>query len=168
MRAARISPFARPETLLVFVVIPLLVLLQLVQAQGFFQQFFNAGQGEAREEEAPTSGDSAWWNARVEAGEHTFHFGRGPASRVGTQTDKVSCRVATCTKYLCPRTLSCVDKPAECPCPFPEQIRCPYSDSESGSIDLGGSNCIQEKDCNRVQLMRALGHSFRLKDLQLR
>ena len=35
---------------------------------GFFQHFFNAGQGggEAREQEAPPSGDSQWWNARVE------------------------------------------------------------------------------------------------------
>ncbi|KDN42985.1 hypothetical protein K437DRAFT_237435 [Tilletiaria anomala UBC 951] len=118
---------------------------QTANAQGgFFQHFFNAGQasGEAHEQEAPPSGDSRWWNERVDA--------------------------ATCIRYLCPRTLSCVDKPANCPCPFPEQIRCPYADGESKSMDLGGHTCVSEKDCNRVALMRSLGSNFKLSDLPQR
>ncbi|RPB26697.1 hypothetical protein L211DRAFT_780826 [Terfezia boudieri ATCC MYA-4762] len=27
---------------------------------------------------------------------------------------------ATCSKYLCPGTLACVDKPTHCPCAFPD------------------------------------------------
>jgi hypothetical protein len=30
------------------------------------------------------------------------------------------CLPAHCSKYLCPHTLSCVDKPTHCPCAFPD------------------------------------------------
>ena len=29
--------------------------------------------------------------------------------------------IAQCDKYLCPGTISCVDKPAHCPCAWPAQ-----------------------------------------------
>ena len=33
---------------------------------------------------------------------------------------KISGRTARCDKYLCPGTISCVDKPSHCPCAFPK------------------------------------------------
>ncbi|KAK0545851.1 Long chronological lifespan protein 2 [Tilletia horrida] len=119
----------------------------LVSAQGFFSNFFSGHhQGE---QEAPPLGDAKWFHDRVEA--------------------------ATCTEYLCPRTLSCVSGPEKCPCPFPQQIACPYSDFEpegddhaSGSAKkkAGGSVCITAKDCSSVQRLLQLGSGFKLKDLK--
>lgn len=31
-----------------------------------------------------------------------------------------STTIATCSNYLCPGTLACVDKPTHCPCAFPD------------------------------------------------
>ncbi len=68
---------ATPRLLRLPVPLLLVLLLTLLQASlvsaqggGFFQQFFSQqGGGEAREQEVPASGDSQWWNARVQAGE---------------------------------------------------------------------------------------------------
>ncbi|KAE8234729.1 hypothetical protein CF326_g218 [Tilletia indica] len=121
-----------------------------VSAQGFFQNFFT-GQHHAAEQEAPPLGDAKWFNERVEA--------------------------ATCTQYLCPRTLSCVASPKECPCPFPQQIACPYPDlevsedgdhSSSGTAKtaVGGTICVTGTECGQVQrLLRGVGSGFKLKDL---
>ncbi|KAJ1026119.1 hypothetical protein NDA18_003778 [Ustilago nuda] len=121
-----------------------LLLLIPVQAQ-FFQQFFGGGGGGPmfghREQEPPPSGDVSWFEARVDA--------------------------AQCTQYLCPRTLSCVSKPSHCPCPFPQQIRCSYKDTDSisqdqakraggtfdgvdAALDLGGTFCVTADSCDEV------------------
>lgn len=90
---------------------------------------------------AAQSGDASWFEARVDA--------------------------AQCTQYLCPRTLSCVAKPSHCPCPFPQQIRCPYKDTNSlakdqakraggsfdgvnAELDLGGGFCISADSCEEA------------------
>lgn len=89
----------------------------------------------------PQSGDASWFEARVDA--------------------------AQCTQYLCPRTLSCVSKPSHCPCPFPQQIRCSYKDTDSAAkdhaqraggtfdgvdaaLDLGGTFCVTADSCDEV------------------
>ncbi|PWZ00281.1 hypothetical protein BCV70DRAFT_200435 [Testicularia cyperi] len=124
-----------------------LFLMVQVQAQ-LFQQFFGGQQGGGmfgnREQEPPPAGDASWFEARVDA--------------------------AHCTQYLCPRTLSCVAKPSHCPCPFPQQIRCSFPDTDSvaserakkagGSFDgvdagkdLGGSFCVTATSCEEVEKM---------------
>ncbi|CAD6892006.1 unnamed protein product [Tilletia controversa] len=121
----------------------------LVNAQGFFQNFFS-GQHHAAEQEAPPLGDAKWFHERVEA--------------------------AHCTQYLCPRTLSCVSSPKECPCPFPQQIACAYADLESddggdhgkGSgpgAGAGGTICVTGTECGQVQKLLRVGSGFKLKDL---
>lgn len=90
------------------------------------------------------SGDASWFEARVDA--------------------------AHCTQYLCPRTLSCVAKPSHCPCPFPQQIRCSYKETDTTSLeqakraggsfdgtdaelDLGGTFCVTADSCDEVNQM---------------
>ncbi|ODV88633.1 hypothetical protein CANCADRAFT_3278 [Tortispora caseinolytica NRRL Y-17796] len=37
-----------------------------------------------------------------------------------------------CTKYLCPDSFACVDKPIDCPCSFPEsEVKCILPDKSS-------------------------------------
>lgn len=37
-----------------------------------------------------------------------------------------------CDKYLCPDTLSCVSRPVDCPCPFPDsQLKCVLPDKKN-------------------------------------
>ncbi|PWN98840.1 hypothetical protein FA09DRAFT_359997 [Tilletiopsis washingtonensis] len=104
-------------------------LLQTARAD-FFQHFFQHGAAQ-QEQEAPPAGDASWFHARVQA--------------------------AQCGRYLCPDTLACVGRPAECPCPFPQQIRCPYPDVAAGAqtaLSAGGSFCVQAADCSGVDALR--------------
>lgn len=78
----------------------------------------------------------------------------------------LSLSLATCSKFLCPRTLSCVDKPAHCPCPFEQQIRCSYPDGQTGNFEEGGFVCVQEPNCDRINQLRRLGESFKMSDLK--
>lgn len=79
---------------------------------------------------------------------------------------------ATCTSHLCPHTLSCVPSPSHCPCPMPQQIRCSYPDtSDPKSKDpmgLGGSFCVQEGSCDRINDMRhwATERDFKLSEFK--
>ncbi|KAH3901943.1 Lcl2p SCDLUD_001728 [Saccharomycodes ludwigii] len=37
-----------------------------------------------------------------------------------------------CSKYLCPETKACVDKPIDCPCPYPaSQLKCILPDNKN-------------------------------------
>lgn len=57
--------------------------------------------------------------------------------------------VASCTQYLCPTTLTCVSKPADCPCPSPEDVKCiiPDADADEGFTAVcvrgGKEGCAQ-------------------------
>ncbi|CAO1629310.1 unnamed protein product [Parajaminaea phylloscopi] len=107
------------------------VLLLAASASAQFFNFFQQGQGQSREQEAPPSGDSSWFQARVDA--------------------------ATCSNYLCPRTLACVTEPSRCPCPFQQQKRCSYPDGLSGKIEDGGFFCVSEEEgCEKVLLARGM------------
>lgn len=55
-----------------------------------------------------------------------------------------------CQGYICPDTLSCVKRPVDCPCPFPDsQIKCTIPGSKKGSDTYV---CISkgERDCKFV------------------
>ncbi|KAL9934981.1 hypothetical protein V8E36_006057 [Tilletia maclaganii] len=139
---------ALPRSTPLLFVIALLasVVPPLVTAQGFFQNFFGGG-GQGGGQEAPPLGNAAWFHDRVEA--------------------------ATCAKYLCPKTLSCVNRPEECPCPFQQQIACPYPDFERDDDGASSSRrkpagvvCVTATECNRVQRLLRVGSGFKLKDLK--
>ncbi|KAK0537563.1 Long chronological lifespan protein 2 [Tilletia horrida] len=138
------------QTLLLFVLALLASAVPpLVSAQGFFSNFFSGHhQGE---QEAPPLGDAKWFNDRVEA--------------------------ASCTEYLCPKTLSCVSRPEQCPCPFPQQIACAYPDFEpedgedaasagSRKGKAAGVVCVTGTECGQVQRLLRVGSGFKLKDLK--
>ncbi|KAL7266720.1 Long chronological lifespan protein 2 [Rhizina undulata] len=73
-------------------------LLAAAQFGQFFEHMFggtggaSGGGGGARQQNVAS--DSSWYRQNYEA--------------------------ATCSNYLCPGTLACVDKPTHCPCAFPE------------------------------------------------
>ncbi|PWN29941.1 hypothetical protein BDZ90DRAFT_228987 [Jaminaea rosea] len=108
----------------------LALLCAAAQAQ-FFNFFGGQHQQHHGEQEPPPSGDASWFEARVDA--------------------------STCPTYLCPRTLSCVPHPSRCPCPFKQQIRCPFPDPITGKLDDGGAFCVNEDEgCEKVLMARGL------------
>ncbi|KAH8094816.1 hypothetical protein BXZ70DRAFT_337884 [Cristinia sonorae] len=51
-----------------------------------------------------------------------------------------------CSEYLCPKTLTCVSNPAQCPCPDAQDIKCiipDLADKDAGTVVCvrGGSDC---------------------------
>ncbi|KAG1815609.1 uncharacterized protein BJ212DRAFT_1447239 [Suillus subaureus] len=76
--------------------------LPLASAQfNFFDQMFGHSQQQQQRESGP-SGNSQWM-AHSEA--------------------------LPCSQYLCPSTLTCVNRPADCPCPNAEDIKCTIPDA---------------------------------------
>ncbi|CAO1620909.1 unnamed protein product [Sympodiomycopsis kandeliae] len=108
----------------------LLVTLHVSVASAQFFNFFNQGghTGQPREQEPPSSGDASWFEARTEA--------------------------ATCQNHLCSKTLACVPSPHLCPCPYPQQKRCPFPDPITGKLQDGGGFCVQEDSCEDILLDR--------------
>jgi len=53
----------------------------------------------------------------------------------------------SCTNYLCPETMQCVEKPVDCPCPNVEDVKCIVSDAvdKEGTVICvrGGIDCSQ-------------------------
>lgn len=48
-----------------------------------------------------------------------------------------------CNQYLCPGTLTCVANPVQCPCPYPEDIKCVIPDYHpDGRVDTEGSGTV--------------------------
>lgn len=58
-----------------------------------------------------------------------------------------------CNKYLCPETFHCVDKPLDCPCPFPDsQLKCTLPD-KSNFVCISKSEKkegVEVRDCEWV------------------
>lgn len=55
----------------------------------------------------------------------------------------------SCNKYLCPSTLTCVNAPIECPCPYPEDIKCIIPDMDKHGLNANGGVtvvCVSGKD----------------------
>ncbi|KAG0709830.1 hypothetical protein DFH29DRAFT_792676 [Suillus ampliporus] len=61
----------------------------------------------------------------------------------------------SCSQYLCPSTLSCVKKPADCPCPNAEDTKCTVPDA----VDTNAATvvCVRGlEECASVdRLMRS-------------
>lgn len=58
-----------------------------------------------------------------------------------------------CANYLCPDTLACVDKPVNCPCPFPNsQQKCMLPPNANNGFEDGSYICISKgsRDCKFV------------------
>ncbi|KAG1752587.1 uncharacterized protein EDB91DRAFT_1045141 [Suillus paluster] len=61
----------------------------------------------------------------------------------------------SCSQYLCPGTLSCVKRPADCPCPNAEDIKCSVPDAVE--TDAATVVCVRGvEECASVErLMRS-------------
>ncbi|KAF9478155.1 hypothetical protein BDN70DRAFT_783844, partial [Pholiota conissans] len=110
--------------------LPLIILfgLQLVAAQfNFFENMFGQQQQHQQYQQQRT-GASQW----------------------AAYSDSVAC-----SQYLCPETLDCVQKPVDCPCPNPEDIKCIVPDME-GDVEDATVICTRgQKECSEVdKLMR--------------
>ncbi|KAJ7284038.1 hypothetical protein C8J57DRAFT_1054853 [Mycena rebaudengoi] len=59
----------------------------------------------------------------------------------------------SCSQYLCPATLDCVDSPIRCPCPHAEDVKCiiPDADEAEGTVVCvrGQSECEQVERLTR-------------------
>lgn len=81
--------------------------LAFAQFGHFFQQGFPFGGGfqqqqQQQEQQAPGRQHKGW-----------------------TESERVHCRAG----YVCPASLACVPTPADCPCPYPEDIKCVVPDN---------------------------------------
>ncbi|KAI0082408.1 hypothetical protein K474DRAFT_1585822 [Panus rudis PR-1116 ss-1] len=60
-----------------------------------------------------------------------------------------------CSQYLCPATLDCVPNPAQCPCPYAQDIKClvPDADDKEGATVF----CVRgAEECDEVKRLTAL------------
>jgi hypothetical protein len=61
------------------------------------------------------------------------------------------CMPVQCSHYLCPMTLDCADHPSQCPCPYPEDIKCVIPDMD-GDVDDATVMCVRgQQECAEVE-----------------
>jgi len=124
-------------------------LIPLVSAQfGFFEQMFQ-GHGSQQQQHRP--GGASAWAAQSEAGKHpvcpTFSLTQWDCYLSFTL---LLTSTVQCSRYLCPKTLDCVDAPVACPCPSPEDIKCSVPDAQ----DIGSATvfCVRgETECAEIE-----------------
>ncbi|KAK6354537.1 Long chronological lifespan protein 2 [Orbilia brochopaga] len=111
-----------------FAVLLLLTAPLLVAAQfggGFFEHLFERGDHQQQRQQDVGS-DSSWYR-------QVYHQ-------------------AHCSKYLCPGTLSCVDRATHCPCAFPDnEVKFELSDGSKICVSKTGKPDVITK---RVELAR--------------
>jgi len=79
---------------------------------------------------------------------------RSGAEQYVAQYDAVSC-----SKYLCPSTLDCVDRPVHCPCPHAEDVKCIVPDKSGIDVAADGTVlCVQGQDsCAHIEKLLLKG-----------
>lgn len=103
----------------------------LVSAQfgNFFEQMFSGGGGgDHGHRDSNVGSDSQWYRENWER--------------------------ASCNKFLCSGTLSCVDKPTHCPCAFPDVEDKFEIDSDGLAICLSKSGKVAGLTARKVELAR--------------
>ncbi|KAF9057993.1 hypothetical protein BJ165DRAFT_1335254 [Panaeolus papilionaceus] len=86
------------------------------------------------------------------------HQQRTSASQWAAYSDSVSC-----PQYLCPETLDCVTRPADCPCPNVEDIKCLIPDMDGGVEDATVVCTRGGTDCARVERLMRRGVNSKKK-----
>ncbi|KAK6333679.1 Long chronological lifespan protein 2 [Orbilia blumenaviensis] len=108
-------------SILLLLLAPLLVAAQF--GGGFFEHLFQGGghDGHHQQRQQDVGSDSSWYR-QVYAQAH-------------------------CSKYLCPGTLSCVDKATHCPCAFPNtEVKFELSDGSVICVSKTGKpNSVTKK-----------------------
>ncbi|KIM29437.1 hypothetical protein M408DRAFT_113369 [Serendipita vermifera MAFF 305830] len=82
------------------------------------------------------------------------HHQQQQQHRAGSNQWAMQAESVSCNKYLCPGTLTCVDAPVNCPCPYPEDIKCVIPDMDrKGQVHNGAATviCVSGKEgCDLV------------------
>ncbi|KAK6534115.1 Long chronological lifespan protein 2 [Arthrobotrys megalospora] len=108
-------------SLLLLLIAPLLVAAQF--GGGFFEHLFQGGHdGHQQQQRHQDVGSDSSWYQQVHAQAH-------------------------CSKYLCPGTLSCVDRATHCPCAFPNhEVKFELSDGSAICVSKTGKpNSVTKK-----------------------
>ncbi|RSH83868.1 Long chronological lifespan protein 2 [Saitozyma podzolica] len=120
-----------PRPLLTLVTL-LLLPLTLAQFGNFFQGGFPFGGGhfQGNQQDAPKS--------------------PGRQHKGWTEMESVHCRAG----YVCPGSLTCVPTPADCPCPYPEDVKCVLPDDRPRDEGEGPPFvCVRgQQECERVKV----------------
>lgn len=74
---------------------------------------FGSSSSSNQRERGNVASDSSWYQQTYGGGKYF------PCSVRASITNREDLRIATCSNYLCPGTLACVDKPTHCPCAWP-------------------------------------------------
>jgi hypothetical protein len=114
----------------------------------FFDQLF--GQHQHQQQQQRPSGPSQW-NAYFESGTYMVYILQWQLLNPILGLD-IS---VSCSQYLCPTTLDCVTKPAQCPCPDVQDIKCIIPDAQDN--EAATVVCVRgQHECKEVErLMRA-------------
>ncbi|KAJ8584794.1 hypothetical protein M405DRAFT_875530 [Rhizopogon salebrosus TDB-379] len=112
-------------------VFPLAACFPLANAQfNFFDHMFgHPQQQQQQQQQRGPSGDSQWM-AHSEA--------------------------LSCSQYLCPDTLSCVRRPADCPCPNTEDIKC----TVPGAVETDAATVVCVRGVEECALVGRLMRSY--------
>lgn len=106
-----------------------------------YSQFFDGGFfGQQQQQQAPPPLDL---RALYDAGRYSFP---SPSSLLPIRADPLSRRISPepCSQYLCPGSLKCLPSPAECPCPFVQDFKCPVGPASEGAY-------VCARDCQTVR-----------------
>ncbi|KAG1833463.1 hypothetical protein EV424DRAFT_1311738 [Suillus variegatus] len=104
--------------------------LPLAGAQfNFFDQMFGHSQ-QQQQQHQPGPSDNSQWIAHSEA--------------------------LPCSQYLCPSTLTCVERPADCPCPNAEDIKCTIPDA----VDTGAATVVCVRGVEECAPVERLTRSY--------
>ncbi|EGX51551.1 Long chronological lifespan protein 2 [Orbilia oligospora] len=107
-------------SILLLLIAPLLVAAQF--GGGFFEHLFQGGHdGHHQQRHQDVGSDSSWYRQTYAQ--------------------------AHCSKYLCPGTLSCVDRATHCPCAFPNnEVKFELSDGSAICVSKTGKpNSVTKK-----------------------
>lgn len=81
------------------------------------------------------------------------HQQRSGASQWAAQVESVQC-----AQYLCPKTLDCVARPVDCPCPDVQDIKCTIPDT--GNSNDATVICVRgQNECAEVERLMNRGTS---------
>ncbi|KAJ6261592.1 hypothetical protein Dda_4262 [Drechslerella dactyloides] len=122
--ATRIARAMARLAVLLLLAAPLLVAAQF--GGGFFEHLFERGDHHQQQRQQDVGSDSSWYR-------QVYHQ-------------------AHCSKYLCPGTLSCVDRATHCPCAFPDnEVKFELSDGSKICVSRTGKADVISK---RVEMAR--------------
>lgn len=132
--------------------VTLLLIIQLQVAMAQFEGFFNmfGGQHQQNQQQQQQRSGASQFSAYVDSG---GFLSRGSTAVNFSNVRIARVRIVSCSHYLCPSTLDCVERPSDCPCPNAEDIKCLIPDMD-GDVDDATVMCVRGKqECAEVEAL---------------